>query len=341
MTAVEEPGRALVDWWRRRSVGGRIVTVVVGALLAANLGLAVFDGAWGNSPGGPASSASGTGDDGLAAYADLLADNGHQVSRFGRTLRPGDLATGETAVVARVETLERADVEALAGLLASGGRVVVAGEGGAELIEVLAGVRPQWERGEPVDDLAVWLPGPDTGAARELSGDEGGRWRGSGPWALLAGAPGPVEDGGGAILLALDVGRGRIVALADVGPLRNDRLGWADDAALGLAIVGGPEGAVAFVEGGGPTGATGLAAVPWAWRWAAAGGAFALLVGLWAAGARFGPPEPDRRELRPARAEHVEAVAAEMERAAAAAGRSHRDRLDTVLAEPHQPGDPE
>ncbi|MEO6987648.1 MAG: hypothetical protein ABI239_03280, partial [Aquihabitans sp.] len=44
--------------------------------------------------------------------------------------------------------------------------------------------------------------------------------------------------------------------------------------------------------------------------WAALGLAIALVAGLWAAGTRFGPPEPFERELRPPRRDHVNAVAA-------------------------------
>lgn len=340
MTAPDRPGRTPGEWWARRSPGARIVVAVAALLMGVNVALTAVQGAWGNSPGGPASGASSTGGDGLAAYSDLLSENGHRVTHLRRTLRAGDLPAGSTAVVARVGALERGDVEALVQLLGGGGRVVIAGEGGSELIEALTGEAPTREQSDPVDRLAVWLPGPDTGTAVTLAGDGGARWRGTGPWAYLAG---PAGEGGedGATLVALDAGAGRILALSDVGPLRNDRLGQADDAALGLALAGPTGTAVAFVEGGGPTGATGLAAVPSHWRWVAGLGALALLIGLWAAGARFGPPEPDRRLLRPARVEHVEAVAAEMDRAASGPGRRSDPGLDTVLSQTDHPGVPE
>lgn len=331
-------GSGFGGWWARRSTGGRIVTVLVAALVLLNVGLSMIQGIVGQAPGGPAGSAVSTGGDGLRAYADLLERSGHQVTRYRRSLDADDLPPRSTAVVARVGRLEASDLDALTALLASGGRVVLLGGDAEGLLGVASSesgsaTGPTWSRDDPVDRLAVWVPGRETGGATEVGGDEGGRWADLGGWLPLVGTP----DGRAATVIAADVGGGRIVAVADLGPLRNDALGVADDAALGLGLVGAADAPVAFVEGGGTDGKTGLAAVPSSWRWAAAGTALTVLVGLWAAGARFGPAEPDRRLLRPARAEHVEAVAAELDRA-----RSRRGEADlgTVPPADDPPGGP-
>jgi hypothetical protein len=65
-------------------------------------------------------------------------------------------------------------------------------------------------------------------------------------------------------------------------------------------------------------GATVVDALPPSWKWAVTGLALSLLVGLWWAGSRFGPPEPSARALRPARLDHVRAVAADLERVSTA-----------------------
>lgn len=144
----------------------------------------------------------------------------------------------------------------------------------------------------------------DVGAARELAGDRGGGLLATGPLVPVAGA------GTRPTVLVGAVGEGRVVALADAGPLQNVSLGQADNAAFALAAAGDRDRPVVFVESVHGYGASGLDAVPAAWKWAAAGLVVALLAGLWAAGTRFGPAEPGARALRPPRRDHVEAVAA-------------------------------
>src|SRR5699024_7763816 len=60
--------------------------------------------------------------------------------------------------------------------------------------------------------------------------------------------------------------------------------------------------------------ATGWAAVPAGWKWTGLALGFSGAMFLWMAATRFGPPEPDARVLPPARMEHVEAVAATIDR---------------------------
>ena len=158
-----------------------------------------------------------------------------------------------------------------------------------------------------------------------MHGDPGGRWGTPGPLVPLAGG----DRGDGAAIVAGDAGAGHVVALADTAPLQNRNLAVADNAALGLALAtptrapdaggGGQEerGTVVFIESVHVATASGTDALPPAWKWTALGLAVAGAAGLWAAAARFGPPEPSARALRPARVEHVAAVAADLDRVTA------------------------
>jgi hypothetical protein len=81
-----------------------------------------------------------------------------------------------------------------------------------------------------------------------------------------------VGDGSDALVTEASVGKGSIVFLADASPLQNQLLATADNAALGLALAGGPHRAVVFpegVHGYGPS--RGLAAIPTEWKVALAG----------------------------------------------------------------------
>jgi len=206
------------------------------------------------------------------------------------------------------ERLTATEAEDLARFVSTGGRLVLGGEASGALLAGLTGTPVSWRGGDPVERLRVWLPLDGTGSARDLAGDDGGRWTDVGPLLPVAGsASGP------AIVVA-DVGAGRVVALADTRPLQNDALGQADNAALALAAAGDEDRPVVFVESVHGFAAAGLDAVPSSWKWAAAGTGVALLAGLWSAGARVGPPEPTRRHLRPPRRAHVDAVAAGLDR---------------------------
>jgi hypothetical protein len=132
---------------------------------------------------------------------------------------------------------------------------------------------------------------------------------------------------GGALLLVLTAGRGRIALLADTSPLQNRLLGEADNAALALALSGrGPLTFVESVHGYGP--ARGLAALPARFGWALIGLALAALVLMVARGRRLGPPEPERRDLPPPRRAYVDALAATMAR-----GNAREEGVAPVRAE--------
>ena len=344
----------LAAWWRSLGRGQRAVVAVLGAVVGVNLLLGSFGSIFGSGhPGGPVSSSFSTGGAGLEGYADLLRKAGHPVVRWREGVAKAPLDPSATVVVADPGKLSRADRQALAAFVRSGGRLVVAGPSGAGLLGEVTGTEVGTDRGDPSDELQGWLPVDGLQGTERYTGDEGSRWTDAGP---LLPAAGDGDDGRPWILVG-DVGAGSVVALADAAPLHNAHLAEADNARLGLVAAGGPERPVVFLESVHGYGATGLSALPAAWRWSGGGLVLALAVGMWAAGARFGPPEPSRRALRPPRADHVEAVAADLQAvtpaptdlagalhegaaAAEAARRRFGVEAATVPQHPHEPGGP-
>lgn len=306
----DDRGR-LVPWWEGLSRGRRVLVATVVAIVVANAALAGARSLLGGDPGGPASSSFSTGGDGLEGYADLLRADGREVVRLRERVEPGAADTGATIVLADPGGLDPTEGQVLVDFATDGGRLVVAGPSTAPLVSAATGAPIAATTADPAPRLEVWLPGGPAGEARELAGDRGRRWRDLGALVPVAGA-----DGDPAIVVG-SAGEGTVVAVADAALLHNAVLADADNAALALALVGDRDGPVIFVESVHGFSASGLDAVPPGWKWAAAGLAVALLVGLWAAGDRFGPPEPQRRELRPPRRDHVEAVAAGLDRAGA------------------------
>lgn len=297
-------------WWNGLPRGQRIAVAVLAAFVAVNVGLAGVRSLVGGEPGGPASSSFSTGGNGLEGYADLLRAEGHPVTRLRTRPAGGDLPPSATVVLADPSRLGSAEAEAVGAFVARGGRLVLAGRATEPLVAAAAG-RAVTHVDGPAGDLRVWVPGAFTGAAERLAGDRGGRWRDVGPLVPLAG------DEEGPAVVAGPVGRGEVVALADSAPLHNENLARVDNAALGLALAGPAGRPVVFLESVHGFGEQGAGALPYPLERALVGVAVALLVGVWAAAARFGPPEPQQRELRPPRRDHVDAVAAALDRAGA------------------------
>ena len=292
-------------WWDRLGRGQRAALVVVGGVLALNLGLSGLSSVVGGTPGGPASSSFSTGSDGLRAWAELLARDGHTVDRHRGPLADRPLVAAETVVVVDPVHLTAAEARTYGRFVTGGGRLVLVGAGSAPLLGALTRTRPSTTFGHGY--VVPWVPAPEVSGVRRVTGSDR-RWTDLGGLVPVAG------DDIDPFVAVADVGRGRVVAVADAAVFQNRNLASADNAALSLAVVGPRSRPVVFVESVRTAAASGFDAVPSTWKRAAAAAALALAVGLWSAGARFGPPEPDRRRLRPARKDHVDALAADLAR---------------------------
>ncbi len=281
---------------RRWKVGLGFLAVIV----AFNVVLRVLGTLTGGTPGGPRSSSYATAPAGAAAYAELLGRAGHPIDQ-ARSL-PHDAPPSSDATVFLLDppSVARADVEALAAFVRSGGRLVASG------LSV-----------DAARELGVTPPSPGRG---------GGVARAGRLTLLTDGATWGRAHG---FLFTARLGRGVVDLLPDASPLQNRRLGAADDAAFGLMLAGPSARPVVFLESYHGYGrSAGLSALPLAWKLLLAGLALAALVWLVARGRRFGPPEPEGRDLPPPRREYVDSLAAVLLR-----GRRRDEAVEPVRRE--------
>lgn len=297
-----------VERWRALRPGARRAVAVAAAVLGLNVALAGLEAVTGGSePGGPASSSYATAPEGLAAYAQLLADRGHPVRRLRAGLAEVDLDPAATLVVAGARDVTPSEADAVARFVEAGGRLVVAGADPGPALRRLAGPASWSPAG--VGSARPMVPVPEVAGVTAVVTAERGSWADAGPSL-------PVLAGGAATLATVATrGAGRVVAVADPSVWHNRLLDEADNAAFGVAAVGAPGRPVDFAEAHHGYGrARGLGAVPWRWRWAAGLALVAAAAFMWSRGRRFGPPEDDERPLPPARRAYVDAVAATLAR---------------------------
>ena len=310
---------------RAMPAGWRVALVVVAVVVALNVVAAV-----GNriapEPTGPGFSSYSTSADGTAALAELLERYGHEVEKLRGDVAGAALDPGATVFVIGADRLTSDESGVLRDFVEHGGRLVAGGPD-PHWIGPIAGDVPDWSRGGS-ERLRPLVPAPEVRGVGTVSSDGSGTWeQGSAALPLLGGATGPA-------LLAERLGEGRALLMADVSPLQNASLDEADNAALALGLAGESSRKVIFVEGVHGFGESrGLAALPDDWKWALAGLGLAGLVGVWAMGRRFGPPEDDRRPLPPPRRRFVDAQALTLARtrdpraAAAPVRHAARDRI--------------
>ncbi|MEP7156317.1 MAG: DUF4350 domain-containing protein [Betaproteobacteria bacterium] len=120
-----------------------------------------------------------------------------------------------------------------------------------------------------------------------------------------------VSDGNGVHAITMPRGKGKITILTDYDFMQNDRIAKADHSVFLAALLG--------FTGAGDTNSkavffipredvTGIVQLTWQYAWPAVLALVAwLLLGLWRAGARFGPLIPARSTVRRSLAEHVRA----------------------------------
>lgn len=302
--------------WRRLPLAARIAIGGLSVLVAFNLLLAAVDLATGGPPpSGPPSSSYATGPDGLAAYADLLAGNGHQVRRLRVTLDRARLGSGDTLVVADPDSLSPAEARSLRRFVDDGGRLVAAGNAVVPALRHVLGEAPVWVASG--DRSAVPLvPVAEVENVSLVRSAAAGSWEWAGASLPVLAGDGASDAGAGRVLATVaSAGSGRVVALADASVLHNALLGDADNAAFALAAAGEPGRPVVFAEAAhGYAESEGLAAIPGRWRWALLLSLGATLLWMWSRGRRLGPPEDLERPRPPPRRAYVDAMAASLAR---------------------------
>jgi hypothetical protein len=295
--------------WRRLHPAARVAIALVVLVVVVNVALSLLDSSTrGADETAPQSSSLSTGREGLAAYAELLRRNGHDTDAQRGDLSDSDLSPDDTLVVLDPVGLERDEERAIRRFVEDGGRLVAGGSGNAEFVlDALITDPPVWSfagvpTAEPVGDA------PEVDGLRSVRTADDGSWSDAGSTTPVLG------DGSRTLATVADVGRGRVVALADSSPLQNRLLDRADNAGFGLAAIGDGR-PVVFAEGAHGYGqASGLGAIPGRWQAALIGLTLAALLGVVAAGRRLGPPEDAARPLPPARREYVDAVAVSLAR---------------------------
>jgi hypothetical protein len=294
--------------WRRLHPAARAVIVVVVLAVVVNLVLSLLDSSTrGADETAPRSSSLSTGRDGLAAYAELLRRNDHDTDAQRGDVTDTALSPADTLVVLDPVGFDRDEERAVHRFVERGGRLVAGGAGATGLLAAVLDDPPAWSTaGVPDAEPA--------GGAPEAAGLESVRTAGEGSWSEPGETIPVLGDGSRGLATVADVGRGRVVALADASPLQNRLLGTADNAGFGLAAAGDGRWVV-FAEGAHGYGeASGLGAIPGRWQAALVGLTLAALLGVVAAGRRLGPPEDAARPLPPPRREYVDAVAVSLAR---------------------------
>lgn len=298
----------MIDTWRSMHPAARALVAVVALVIGLNLviaGVTVVTG--GSGPGGPTSSSYATAGDGLAAYAELLARNGHAVERLRTSLDKADLDPGTTLVLADPASVTPEEGEAIARFVGAGGRLVAAGRDAAPVLAGLPGGGPEWD-GAGVRSARPLVPAPEVAGVTTVESAGDGSWDQAGGTLPLLG------DRDRVLATVAAAGAGRVVALADASPLQNRLLARADNAAFALGIAGQGR-PVAFAEAQHGYGrGTGLGAIPSRWRWALAGGFSAVVMWMWSRGRRLGPPDDIERAVPPARRAYVDAMAGALAR---------------------------
>ena len=326
----------LLAWWQSLSPNARRGATIVGVVVAANVAVAMVGSVTSGTPGGPTSSSYATGDDGLAAFADLLAQRGHPVDRLREPLDEAELDPAGTLVVADPDELSSAEADAVEAFVRSGGRLVGAGPRANPALRRALGADLDWASAG-VESSRPVVPVAEVVGIDEVRAGGSGSWRRTG-----AGLP-VLADGDRVLAAVAAVDGGRVIAVADSSVFHNAFLGEAGNAAFALAVVGERGRPVLFAEEAHGYGRSlGLGALPSAWRWAAAVAALAGLAWMWSKGRRFGPPDEPVRDLPPPRRAYADAVGATLARTrepAAAARRLQRAARRRVVARAGLPPD--
>ena len=293
---MSERGRRGLPPWARW-VGGIVIAVI-----AVNLLLSFLRGIYGGPEGRPSSSYA-TAPNGIAALAEFLAVKGHPVVPLRGSLI-GQLPDSGVLVVLDPENITGEEVIGLREWVSAGGNLVIGG-------------RPRLWAADLLDSEPRWAPAgvlsahpladvPETSVIQNVGGDGLGAWKDSGSALPILG----LQDLPARTLASVaTIGSGRVVLLADTSILHNSYLPKNDNAAFALNLAG-PEGTpVYFAEGvHGYGNETGLAAIPFRWKFALVGLALAAIVWMVAVGRRLGPPEPEGRDLPPPRRAYVDAL---------------------------------
>jgi hypothetical protein len=298
---------ALRDRWRLVPNGWRVALIIAAVVVVAGALVRITsDLTEGSSPVGPASSSFSPTSEGLAAYAELLSRYNHPVSQLMSPITAGSVAQGSTLVVAAPDSWTKSETQGVVSVIQSGGRVIVMGRPPAGLLESMFpyGNAPGWSQ-------VALTTSTSTGTSQLVYGVRTVASSGPGSWATVGITTPLLVSGGVSLALFAQVGSGSVILLGSPAPLQDRLIGEADNAAFALDISGGVGAPVVFDEydhGYGHSGG-GYGGLPDYWKAAFVVALIAVLVWMWSASRRLGPPEDQERSLPPARVRYVDAMA--------------------------------
>ncbi len=303
--------------WSERSLRSRIAIGTLAAVLVlyvvAQLAGAVLGG---STPSGPTSSSYATTPSGLAAYASLLRNYGHPVQRIRTPLSRTDLPPRSVIILADPSSTVRSEVPTLRRLLHVGDTIVLTGARTIPAIQALLGAArsPTWS---PNGSQLYHPVSPSIRAA----GIHDVTTAGNGSWVYAHSTTPLLTSGAGYLAVAGQLGRGRLIMIADTSCLENQFLAQNDNAAFGLYLDGTSRSNIFFDEylhgyGSGGSGGTttGLSSLPVRWKWGLVLALVATLIWMWSRALRLGAPERLTRTMTPVRQRYVDAVAIEISR---------------------------
>lgn len=297
-TTLTEQGRAV----RGRLLWGLGALAALLALAFAFIALdrsTVIDGPTGSSF---ATTATGT-----AALHDTLARVGREPVRLQEPLSAGLLGSVDSYVVFDVEfgQFDESELNALRGFVENGGHAMISGIPPRPVLEAFA-VELEWS-GTSVGEVPVLRPLPHADTVRAS------RFGSFDP--SHSGEP-VVGSSDRHLAVAFERGAGTIIFVADSSVGHNATIDRADNVDFFGDLIDGRPGFDEFRHGYRNTSSGGLlAAAPGNWPGALVLGGIVLMLALVSYGRRFGPVEPERRELVPDRSTYIDAVARSLRRA--------------------------
>jgi hypothetical protein len=281
-----------------QSRGRRWILIAIVFVVGVNL-IGLLGGSFAPTPGGPTSSSYSTGGDGVAAWAELLAREGHEVSGSRELIADANFDRDATVVILDPREFGPEQRASVMRFVESGGRLVAGGLDASWTEGLVPGL--DWSPGA-VGEATVLASRIETADVSKVATAGPGSFESTGPALPLIG------DGDATVVALASIGRGSVVLISDPTFLQNAGLDRSDNATLALGIVH-DHSPVVFVESVHGYSATGLNALPVEWKWALAFAALAALVMIAARARRIGPPDELGRDLPPPRAAYVHSVA--------------------------------
>jgi hypothetical protein len=255
---------------------------LIAAVVAVSAGVLIsqVSGTDGRGARGIPGSPEDAGPRGLLALVALLDATGHDVRRIGDPASEADLDPEATTVLISPGTLTAGDAEALADVAAEGGRVVVAGDPGDKALEALLETQAKIEPGGAASQAPLTVA-PETAGVAQIEGNEPAVVDPAGSALPITGAP------GSAGVVATGAGEGRVIVAADASIFENELIVLEDNARFALNLAGATGRHVQLIEAVRTPPASGLAALPAAWGWAAGGLLLGALALAWSRGRRL------------------------------------------------------